>query len=322
MDANRIYASSELMTAALEYRFATIFDAWCFFDPDGTWDVSCKDFRKRASALRLPEEPVDIEGVIRKLDASCQDSIGPLDFVQALKWHELGAAIGDLRLSFDTAAKRQHLSGHVAIKRSREAKQARDSTPAMTVAEEMAAEADRRRREKMRKRAEKNEERQQRLREMLGPPQIFKDYARKRDWNRLLELEIEVIRIQGAIQELRTSAEKDVAGVSCEELSLRFYRQCSALWEIPSGERDDAACLIQRSLRALSAWKSNPQLQALHQSKPSVFGFGRSETRDQVVLLFAVCPGPPHLLLSPNPISPLTLALSNSITDRPHHQEA
>ena len=196
----------------------------------------------------------------------------------------------------------------------------------MTIVEEIAAEDDRRRREKMRKRAEKIEDRQQRLRDQLGPPQIFKDYARKRDWHRLLELEIESIRIQGAIQEMRTSAEKDVAGVNCEELSLRHHRQCSTLWEIPTGERDDAACLIQRSLRALSAWKSKPQLQVLHKSRPSVFGFGRSEARDQVVSLLPRA----HVLLTfssllspslPSPLS-LMLELSFSIAGRARHQEA
>jgi hypothetical protein len=31
MDGNRILESSLLMTAALEYRFGTVYDAWCFF---------------------------------------------------------------------------------------------------------------------------------------------------------------------------------------------------------------------------------------------------------------------------------------------------
>jgi hypothetical protein len=31
MDGNRILESSLLMTTALEYRFGTVYDAWCFF---------------------------------------------------------------------------------------------------------------------------------------------------------------------------------------------------------------------------------------------------------------------------------------------------
>lgn len=283
MDANRIYASSELMTEALAYRFATVFDAWCFFDPEATWDVSAKDFRKRAAALRLVQEPVDVEAVIRKLDASCQDSIGPLDFVNALKWHELGAGVNDLRLSFDAAAKRRQAAGAVAIRRSKEPKLLRPAEQAMSVAEEVSAEEERSRKESIRKRAAENEERQHRLREQLGPPQIFKDFARKRDWKHLLELQMDVLRIDLALDQMRISAEEDITGVRCQDLSTQYYRRCAPLYDIPPSQRDEAACLIQRTLRALSAWRSKTELQALHQANPSLFALGRSEPRHETI---------------------------------------
>ncbi len=54
---------------------------------------------------------MDIEGVIRKLDPSGQDSLGPLDFVNALKWHDLPAGgAGEMRASFDAAAKRRKVA--------------------------------------------------------------------------------------------------------------------------------------------------------------------------------------------------------------------
>ena len=244
---------------ALQYRFPTIFDAWCFFDPDSTWDVPAADFRKRSAMLRLGEEPVDVEGVIRKLDTTGQESVGPLDFVNVLKWHELGAGVSDLRVSFDAAAKRQYLAADVAMRRSREPPRKRLAEDSLKwcAADEVAQEGERQRRDKTRRLAAERAAKQQRMRELYGPPQIIKDYARKRDWKRLQDLEVDVVRLSCSMDEMRVAAQKECLGVRCEELSLRYYERCSVFYGIPAAERDDAVRMIQRSLRACTAWRHN-----------------------------------------------------------------
>jgi hypothetical protein len=151
MGPARMEAAATSMTKALQYRFPTIYDAWCFLDPDSKWNVSASEFRKRAAFLRLPEEPVDIEGVFRKLDSMNQESVGPLDFVNLLKWHELGSGVSELRASFDTATKRRVVVAQVAIRRSRDTPDQRPAFPKTTVIEEVGHEVERQRKDRLRK---------------------------------------------------------------------------------------------------------------------------------------------------------------------------
>lgn len=284
MDANRIYAAPELMIKALEFRFPTIFDAWCFFDPDGTWDVSATVFRAKSSLLRLSEEHVDVEGVIRKLDTSGEESIGPLDFVNILKWHELEMKIADMRVSFDAASKRKKIVADVALRRSAEPPSKRPWTQDRTsVADEVAKEDERHRKQKHRKLAAESAAKQQKMRELFGPPQIIKDFARQRDWKRLLDLQVDVLRLSSAVNEIRVAGQQDVLGVSCEDLSFRYFQRCSVFYDIPNQERDEAATMIQRSLRAVRAWRNNEQLKILKSSDKKKWGFGRSEPREEIL---------------------------------------
>ena len=281
MDANRIYAAPELMIKALEFRFPTIFDAWCFFDPDGTWDVSAAVFRAKASLLRLSEEQVDVEGVIRKLDTSGEESVGPLDFVNTLKWHELEMKIADMRVSFDAASKRRKIVADVALRRSAEPPSRRPWTQDRTsVADEVAQEDERQRKQKNRKLAAESAARQHKMRELFGPPQIIKDFSRQRDWKRLLDLQVDVLRLSSAVNEIRVAGHQDVLGVSCEDLSFRYFQRCSVFYDIPNKERDEAATMIQRSLRAVRAWRNKEQLKILKSSDKKKWGFGRSEPRE------------------------------------------
>lgn len=284
MDANRIYDAPELMIKALEYRFPTVFDAWCFFDPDSTWDVSAAVFRTKAALLRLPEEPVDVEAVIRKLDTSGEESVGPLDFVNVLKWHELEMKMSDLRESFDAAARRRKVVADVALRRSAEPPSRRPPTEGRaSVSDEVAKEDERQRKEKFRKLQAESAAKQQRMRELFGPPQIVKDFARQRDWKRLLDLQVEVLRLSGAVNEIRVAGQQDVLGVSCEDLSFRYYQRCSLFYDIPNQERDEAATMIQRSLRAVKAWRENEQLRSLKGLDANKWGFGRGESREEAV---------------------------------------
>jgi hypothetical protein len=284
MDANRIYAAPELMIKALEFRFPTIFDAWCFFDPDGTWDVSAAVFRAKASLLRLSEEQVDVEGVIRKLDTSGEESVGPLDFVNTLKWHELEMKMADMRVSFDAASKRRKIVADVALRRSAEPPSRRPWTQDRTsVADEVAQEDERQRKQKNRKLAAESAAKQHKMRELFGPPQIIKDFSRQRDWKRLLDLQVDVLRLSSAVNEIRVAGHQDVLGVSCEDLSFRYFQRCSVFYDIPNKERDEAATIIQRSLRAVRAWRNKEQLKILKSSDKKKWGFGRSEPREETL---------------------------------------
>lgn len=122
-----------------------------------------------------------------------------------------------------------------------------------------------------------------RLRELFGPPQMFKDFARQRDWKRLLELEVDVLRISLAMNEMRVKSENTVLGVTCDELSLEYYQRIAPLYEIPAEERDAAATLIQRSLRAVTAWRNNDNLKSLRRSNREIWGFGRGEPRSNTI---------------------------------------
>jgi len=291
MTATRICAAPVLLIAALEYRFVTIYDAWCFFDPDASWDVSTANFRKKAALLQLAEEPCDIEGVIRKLDPTGLNVVGPLDFINVLKWHELGGGMGDLRASFDAAAARRLFAAPVALRRSRDPAHRRVPAPTMTVAEEVQAEDSRLRREKSRKLLAQNSAKQARMKELLGPPQMIKDYARQRDCKGLLELETQRLRLSCAVDAMHVAALQPVLNVEAAELSYSFYQRVSAHYNLAQQERYPAAAMIQRSLRAVTAWRCNAQLQQLKIANATVWGFGRGETREKVVeaLQHAAC---------------------------------
>ena len=235
------------MRNALQYRFPTVFDAWCFFDPEPTWDVPVCEFRRKAALLKLPEEPVDVEGVIRKLDTEGNDILrypnillipnivsasidelpnrclyatfeqcttdlhwmwrSPMNFVNILQWHDLGAGMSDLREAFDTAAKRRAIVADVALRRSREPTHRR-APLMMPVVQEVTMEKERQRKERRKRRAAEIHAKQQRLRELFGPPQIFKDFARQRDWKRLLDLEVDVVRLSSALAEMHVAAQQ------------------------------------------------------------------------------------------------------------------
>jgi hypothetical protein len=72
------------------------------------------------------------------------------------------------------------------------------------------------------------------------------DYARARDWKRLLDLEVDVVRLAVAMDHLRVSAHKGVLDLNCNGLSLQYYQACAPLHDIPMQQRDNAACMIQR----------------------------------------------------------------------------
>jgi hypothetical protein len=118
------------------------------------------------------------------------------------------------------------------------------------------------------------------MRELFGPPQIIKDFSRQRDWKRLLDLQVDVLRLSSAVNEIRVAGHQDVLGVSCEDLSFRYFQRCSVFYDIPNKERDEAATIIQRSLRAVRAWRNKEQLKILKSSDKKKWGFGRSEPRE------------------------------------------
>ena len=173
MGPSRISAAPELMTPALRYRFPTMFDAWTFFDPNATWHVSAEEFRSRAALLHLSEEPVDVEGVIRRLDSQNDETIGPLEFVTVLKWQEFGGSANDMRMAFDEAYVRRKVVRDVALKRSRVPPKMRpEMGDRESVSEEVAAEDERQRREKRRNHFVENAAKERKLRELYGPPQV------------------------------------------------------------------------------------------------------------------------------------------------------
>jgi len=153
----------------------------------------------------------------------------------------------------------------------------------MTVAEEVQAEDSRLRREKSRKLLAQNSAKQARMKELLGPPQMIKDYARQRDCKGLLELETQRLRLSCAVDAMYVAALQPVLNVEAAELSYSFYQRVSAHYNLAQQERDPAAAMIQRSLRAVTAWRCNAQLQQLKIANATVWGFGRGETREKVV---------------------------------------
>ena len=86
-----------------------------------------------------------------------------------------------------------------------------------------------------------------------------------------------------AIDQLRVDGEKDVMGVHSDDLSLQVYQTCAPLYAVPAHTRDAAASLIQRSLRAKTAWRTNLCLQQLASKDAKKWGFGRGEPRTEVV---------------------------------------
>ena len=85
------------------------------------------------------------------------------------------------------------------------------------------------------------------------------------------------------MDEMRVAAQKECLGVRCEELSLRYYERCSVFYGIPAAERDDAVRMIQRSLRACTAWRHNTTLKTLAAKNKEIWGFGRGEARSDVL---------------------------------------
>ena len=135
--------------------------------------------------------------------------------------------MSDLRESFDAAARRRKVVADVALRRSAEPPSRRPPTEGRaSVSDEVAKEDERQRKEKFRKLQAESAAKQQRMRELFGPPQIVKDFARQRDWKRLLDLQVEVLRLSGAVNEIRVAGQQDVLGVSCEDLSFRYYQRC------------------------------------------------------------------------------------------------
>ena len=70
----------------LQARFASIFEAWTFFDLNGDWNVSTVEFVLEYKKLKMPIPAKDVLKVIDK------DGYGDIDvheFVDALSWHEL-----------------------------------------------------------------------------------------------------------------------------------------------------------------------------------------------------------------------------------------
>lgn len=137
--------------------------------------------------------------------------MNPHDFVRVLKWHHMPGTLGELRDSFDSAAKRRAVASEVAIRRSKMAEENREH--ALSAEDEVRWQAGRVQRSSCVGRRKRHTEltrgwmmhgqvateeqralmerrmaeeglrlkRQRKLKEMSGPPRLLVDWAVPQD---------------------------------------------------------------------------------------------------------------------------------------------
>ena len=108
-----------VLRECLAERFETVYDAFCFFDLDGDWNVSMTEMMKTLPKLKLPLTMADLREAIvqlmRKRDASDSMTVDPYDFVKGLAWHRKPSQVPGLRRELDVAKARRAVTAERAI---------------------------------------------------------------------------------------------------------------------------------------------------------------------------------------------------------------
>ena len=78
-----------MLHAALKARFDTVYDAWAFFDKQGTWNVTTNDFLRLCFALLIDADGLDAEDLVGLVVPSRAKLLDPHEFVKHSCWHDL-----------------------------------------------------------------------------------------------------------------------------------------------------------------------------------------------------------------------------------------
>jgi len=67
--------------------FATVYDAFAYFDIDGDWGISESEFRRMLKNLDIEIDDANLGLIVRRMDVVSDGTIDPKEFIQALRWH-------------------------------------------------------------------------------------------------------------------------------------------------------------------------------------------------------------------------------------------
>ena len=77
----------EELKATLGRLFATVYDAFAYFDVDGDWGISESEFRRMLHNLDIHMDASRVSLIVRRMDTQADGTIDPKEFIQTLRWH-------------------------------------------------------------------------------------------------------------------------------------------------------------------------------------------------------------------------------------------
>jgi len=81
----------QALKLALRSRFDSVFDAFVYFDIDGSWSVSLSEFKTMMKALALSLTSNDIEAALREICVPSSTAFSAAEFCSKLNWADTGA---------------------------------------------------------------------------------------------------------------------------------------------------------------------------------------------------------------------------------------
>ena len=79
--------AAEELKKVLKGLFDNIYEAFTFFDIDGSLSITKSELKKMLGVLEISIDDTQLGLVVRRMDTSNDGSIDPKEFIQALRWH-------------------------------------------------------------------------------------------------------------------------------------------------------------------------------------------------------------------------------------------